>query len=279
MLSGKAGKYLNEAAILNQAGKGDAIHPSERAAQVRRVGKTGTVRSLCEGLALNGELDCGHQSKPEDITPERNTDLLGEQMPQTAFGETGMPGEVSDDHFPGEVFPLQPVYGGLDTRINRIRGLFGIASELCNDFFVHGAGLSARSEKIAGDIDAPSQPFEKIAIQYLDITFAQMPFCDCRSDFGFMVDQQMDPGMGIAGADQPVGASGPDDSACAFDGGFIPSQLKEALPVYNDLQGIVHVHGVCRATAKIQKMAGPEITAIFRYRLFHGIPEGILKLL
>lgn len=35
ILSGKAGNYLNEAAIFNQTGKGDAVHPSERAAQVR----------------------------------------------------------------------------------------------------------------------------------------------------------------------------------------------------------------------------------------------------
>jgi len=33
-ISGKAGDYLNELAILHQAGKGDAVHPSECAAEV-----------------------------------------------------------------------------------------------------------------------------------------------------------------------------------------------------------------------------------------------------
>jgi hypothetical protein len=37
MVSGKTGHYLNEAAIFQQAGKGDAVHPSEGAAKVRRV--------------------------------------------------------------------------------------------------------------------------------------------------------------------------------------------------------------------------------------------------
>jgi len=70
-----------------------------------------------------------------------------------------------------------------------------------------------------------------------------MPSCKRFGNIGLMVDQQMDPGVGIAGTDQQVGVVGPDDNPAAFYGGSIRQQLKEPLPVDDDLQGIVIVHG------------------------------------
>ena len=143
MLSGKAGYYLNESAILHEAGKCNAVHASEGPAQVRRVRKTGAVRGHGEGLSLDGELDGGHQPEPQDISPERNTDLPGEQMSQTTFGKTGMPRKVVNGHFLDKIFPLQQVHGCLDPRVDRCNVLFGITVKLRNQFFINVAGLFA----------------------------------------------------------------------------------------------------------------------------------------
>ena len=142
-VSGKAGDYLNEAAILYKSGKIGSVHPSERTAEVCRVGKSGAVRGLREGFALNSELDGGHQSEPQDIAPERNADLLGEQMPQTAFRKTGLPGEVKNSKFFCEIFPFQQDNGCLDPRVYSSHDMFRISVKLGNEFFVHITGLPA----------------------------------------------------------------------------------------------------------------------------------------
>jgi len=86
-----------------------------------------------------------------------------------------------------------------------------------------------------------------------------------------MVNQQMDPGVAIAWTEQLMGPARPNHGPAAFDGGFTPSQPKKPLPVDDDLQGIVHVLGVGGAAAQIQKVTGPEITAVFEKLFFHKV--------
>lgn len=118
---------MNELAIFHQAGKGDAVHPSERAAQVCRVRETRAMRGFGKGFSLNGELDSGHQAQPKDIAPEWYANLFGEQMHQAAFGKTSMPRKFSDGHLPGEIFSLQQAHGGLYPWVNRFLDMPGIA--------------------------------------------------------------------------------------------------------------------------------------------------------
>src|SRR3989304_9170555 len=99
-----------------------------------------------EGVALNGELESGHQTAPQDIAPRRYADLLDEHMAQVAFGKTGMPGKFSEGHLPGQIFFLYQLYGGLDPRVNRHLGMLRIDSEFRPEFSVPLVRLPACSQ-------------------------------------------------------------------------------------------------------------------------------------
>jgi hypothetical protein len=92
---------------------------------------------------LNGELEGGHQTPPQDIAPWRYADLLDEHMSKVAFGKTGMPGKFSDVHLPGQIIFLYQLHGGLDPRVNRHLALFSIASEFRHEFSVNLVRLPA----------------------------------------------------------------------------------------------------------------------------------------
>ena len=101
------------------------------------------MRGFGKGFSLNGELDSSHQAQPKDIAPEWYANLFGEQMHQAAFGKTGTLGKFSNGHLPGEIFPLQQIYGGLYPWVNRLLGMYGIAVKFRHDFSIHIVSLPA----------------------------------------------------------------------------------------------------------------------------------------
>ena len=64
---------------------------------------------------------------------------------------------------------------------------------------------------------------------------------------------------------------GSDDYSAAFDRGAIDPQSKVPLPIYDHLQGMVQMFGNVIKAPQKQKMAAPEINAIWGHVFFHKV--------